>query len=496
MLGKLLSKIFKSSDDTLDNKQQMPQAENKSTNVEENQNRSISSEEQTNQNDSSTNFDNINIIESIPEKNTTADFCSDEKDTINYNIVDTNEVGFEKKFDELYPKTSFISFQENNIFKLTSREMDFIVLFTNGINRKNIANYYGLDYSTVKKSIQLIRKKMNCSDDDKISYKFRENYKYTDMYNYIIYRYAFSYSIKLKEVSNDSYKTLSFKNMDFNYSNSSNYDSNISFYLYDSHNSNSYMGKVQYVGNGTEKDTRVKILKDSYMNKLIIADKHWLDYPWLDEKRKKLIDSKIVIEDRNIYKFNQDYIFDSPNECVNIVLGYIVDDGWAILKNDKGYTMKEVIHLFPEDPISNNDAEKYIIKEYEKQNNDYNAISVRLLFEDVLGYPLISKITNDNVDQMRNDFDTIISCLNFKEKRMLILKYGLLSGEKMTYREVVPFVNITAQGIRASIVRIIEKIKETTTDKFIEEYFAFSNSTTNNGDKLKEDMDFIMSLMK
>jgi hypothetical protein len=62
---------------------------------------------------------------------------------------------------------------------------------------------------------------------------------------------------------------------------------------------------------------------------------------WVTGNRKKLIDSKILVEEGGVLVFSEDYIFGSPSTAAATVLGRRAN-GWTEWKNKEGKTIDEL----------------------------------------------------------------------------------------------------------------------------------------------------------
>ncbi|MCX6313624.1 MAG: GIY-YIG nuclease family protein [Sphingobacteriales bacterium] len=62
---------------------------------------------------------------------------------------------------------------------------------------------------------------------------------------------------------------------------------------------------------------------------------------WVIETRKKLIESKILVENGPVFKFSEDYIFGSPSTAAAVVLARQAN-GWTEWKNKSGKTIDEL----------------------------------------------------------------------------------------------------------------------------------------------------------
>ena len=62
---------------------------------------------------------------------------------------------------------------------------------------------------------------------------------------------------------------------------------------------------------------------------------------WVSGSRKKLIDSKILVEDCGVLVFKEDYVFGSPSTAAATVLGRRAN-GWTEWKNKEGKTIDEL----------------------------------------------------------------------------------------------------------------------------------------------------------
>ena len=71
---------------------------------------------------------------------------------------------------------------------------------------------------------------------------------------------------------------------------------------------------------------------------------------WVTGTRKKLIDSKILVEEEGIYIFTEDYLFGSPSTAAATVLGRRAN-GWTEWKNDQGKTIDKLFRSDSTDVI-------------------------------------------------------------------------------------------------------------------------------------------------
>ena len=62
---------------------------------------------------------------------------------------------------------------------------------------------------------------------------------------------------------------------------------------------------------------------------------------WVAGLRKKLLDSKVLIEQNNVLIFTEDYLFSSPSAAAACVLGRAAN-GWTEWKNVEGKTIDEL----------------------------------------------------------------------------------------------------------------------------------------------------------
>jgi hypothetical protein len=62
---------------------------------------------------------------------------------------------------------------------------------------------------------------------------------------------------------------------------------------------------------------------------------------WVAGLRKKLLDSKVLIEQNNVFVFTEDYLFSSPSAAAASVLGRAAN-GWTEWKNVDGKTIDEL----------------------------------------------------------------------------------------------------------------------------------------------------------
>lgn len=65
---------------------------------------------------------------------------------------------------------------------------------------------------------------------------------------------------------------------------------------------------------------------------------------WVIGMRKKLKDDNILIQQNNIYVFNEDFIFGSPSSAAAAVLGRRAN-GWTEWKNNDGKTIDEIYRM-------------------------------------------------------------------------------------------------------------------------------------------------------
>lgn len=77
----------------------------------------------------------------------------------------------------------------NEIFELGPSQFRYMVLYSEGISRKEISDYYKVDYDTVKKSLQKLSKKYGADNIDGCISNFKEKYYCTDEYKKIIDSY-------------------------------------------------------------------------------------------------------------------------------------------------------------------------------------------------------------------------------------------------------------------------------------------------------------------
>lgn len=66
--------------------------------------------------------------------------------------------------------------------------------------------------------------------------------------------------------------------------------------------------------------------------------------PWVLGLRKKLIDDKIMISDKDVYVFSEDFVFSSPSAAAATVLGRQAN-GWTEWKNKEGVTIDKLYRL-------------------------------------------------------------------------------------------------------------------------------------------------------
>lgn len=72
---------------------------------------------------------------------------------------------------------------------LESNQFKYMVLYSEGINRKDISEYFMVAYDTVKKSLQAVAKKYNVLAVDSCIEEFKEKYKNSKIYQEIVNKY-------------------------------------------------------------------------------------------------------------------------------------------------------------------------------------------------------------------------------------------------------------------------------------------------------------------
>ena len=75
----------------------------------------------------------------------------------------------------------------------------YMVLYSEGINRKDISEYFNVAYDTVKKSLQAVSKNYDVSTADLCIDEFKKEYKHSENYQEIINKYYSDKNIKTIE---------------------------------------------------------------------------------------------------------------------------------------------------------------------------------------------------------------------------------------------------------------------------------------------------------
>ena len=75
----------------------------------------------------------------------------------------------------------------------------YMVLYSEGINRKDISEYFNVAYDTVKKSLQAVSKNYNVLTADLCIDEFKKEYKHSENYQEIINKYYSDKNIKTIE---------------------------------------------------------------------------------------------------------------------------------------------------------------------------------------------------------------------------------------------------------------------------------------------------------
>jgi hypothetical protein len=65
---------------------------------------------------------------------------------------------------------------------------------------------------------------------------------------------------------------------------------------------------------------------------------------WVTGMRKKLVDDKIMVEDKGTFIFNEDFVFGSPSAAAAAVLGRRAN-GWTEWKDSNGKTIDEIYRI-------------------------------------------------------------------------------------------------------------------------------------------------------
>lgn len=145
--------------------------------------------------------------------------------SINYSIIN-NYISKNEESDELSRKNETIFNKNSNLevktnsenkdniinnenidklFELGPSQFKYMVLYSEGISRKEISDYYKVDYDTVKKSLQKLSKKYDAYNVDSCISDFKETYSFTEEYKEIIksYRKQINKSIKSEQFVDD-----------------------------------------------------------------------------------------------------------------------------------------------------------------------------------------------------------------------------------------------------------------------------------------------------
>ncbi|MDD4375568.1 MAG: hypothetical protein PHR25_02185 [Clostridia bacterium] len=437
-------------------------------------------------------------------------FSADYKNTREWTVKDENLIkrGINKVLikpiykleTEQYIETGIETLAEEKIedYILPDKEYLYASLFAYGATRGDIARHCNVAYDTVKKALQNVFKKYGKLDEKTFKKFFLETNKETPKYKESVELYNFWLI-----TSNQKYNPNEF------------------IYLKDKR-SNKMMGKAIYLGNGTKSNNDIQVFKGTYMNAEIDVSKKWLDCPWIARERDSIISTKIVEKDEtNRYVFLEDYVFSSPNLCTCVLLGYITTNAWQDWENVHGKKLKSLVDTFEVEEYENTSAEETIIEEFETTEvNDkddleiddlknyfetkkkkelirkYNFTMINRFFEEVFETIVVSKITEENKERFLLCFEQMLSILTEKQKNILIDKYGLCDGIKKTYVEVARKFDFTVGGIKNSSVASIQKIKNSDELEEMKQYFELGKSVKENEEKLKADIDFIMSLME
>ena len=74
----------------------------------------------------------------------------------------------------------------------------YMVLFCNGITRREISEYYNVEYDTVKKSLQVVSKNYNVELAEECKEQFKKDYENTEEYQQIKKEYFNSKKKKIE----------------------------------------------------------------------------------------------------------------------------------------------------------------------------------------------------------------------------------------------------------------------------------------------------------
>lgn len=150
----------------------------------------------------------INIIENYLSNNNT----NIHKRNINIKLDNMNEQNKIEIINEIdyFPNSIFIEKPlktieiNNNILHFESNQFNYMVLYSNGISKKEISEYYNIDYQKIIESLQEICKKYNVSNIDECTDSFIKQYSDSEKYKEIYQNYFKWHSLKkINENSND-----------------------------------------------------------------------------------------------------------------------------------------------------------------------------------------------------------------------------------------------------------------------------------------------------
>lgn len=421
----------------------------------------------------------------------------DDKDMFDIlqNVLGDEEIDNESVMPKLKTEEYNLNYDRNiTNQQLPEKEFLYATLFAHGVSRSEIAEYCNVAYDTVKKSLQNVFRKYDEYDISLFKEKFKiENYEKQN------------YQKQISEFESWRKKT----NETFN--------SNEYIYLKDKSN-NMIIATAVYMGGGLENSNDILVFKGSHMNVEISIDKKWLDNPVIAAERNRLIiDGVVKLDESNRYVFVKNQLFVSPDIGTPVLLGYSIENSWQEWENIHGKklgsivdkeekeifvnkeTEKEIIEEFTENLIADNaeNLKKYFESKKRKDlTNKYNLIMINRFLEETYESIIIPRINADNREEFILEFDQLLSLLKEKSKQILIDKYGLFDGEKKTFVDVANKFELTVGGAKNSITASIQKIRRSDDLIKLKKFYDFRDSKEKNTEKLKKDIDFIMSLMK
>ena len=99
------------------------------------------------------------------------------------NVVNDSNVD-DEDFDNAFQKD--YSNKQETVEEFGPSQFKYMTLFANGISRKEIAEFFGVEYDTVKKSLQVVCAKYNCDTAEECIPKFNKHWSGLSNYNDVI----------------------------------------------------------------------------------------------------------------------------------------------------------------------------------------------------------------------------------------------------------------------------------------------------------------------